>query len=108
MHPDKDVAAAAGLALGVEGRMPDDKARATLESLPGVEVVRRALAALRDDTDEEEEQDNDNKEEQDKYNREDRFVITQDNDTEDDETLHWSLQLGRTRRTLMAASASMT
>ncbi len=44
------VVAAARFALGIEGRMPRDKARATLESLPGAMVVRRALAALRNDT----------------------------------------------------------
>jgi hypothetical protein len=31
--------------------MPDNKARAALVSLPGAKVVRRALAALRKDTD---------------------------------------------------------
>ncbi len=64
MCPDNGVAAAARFSLGVKRRMPDDKAGAALESLPGAEVVRRALAALRDDTDKEEEQDDDNEEEQ--------------------------------------------
>jgi hypothetical protein len=64
MRPEDDVAAAAGLALGVEGCMPNNKARAAVESHPGAKVVRRVLAALRNDTDEEEDQDNDDKEEQ--------------------------------------------
>jgi hypothetical protein len=50
MRPDNGVVAAAQFALGVEGRMPDNKAWATLESLPGAKVVRRALAALRNNT----------------------------------------------------------
>jgi hypothetical protein len=50
MRPDDSVGAAAQFALGVEGRMPDNEARAALESLPGTKVVRRALAALRNDT----------------------------------------------------------
>jgi hypothetical protein len=88
--------------------MPDNEARATLKSLPGAKVVRRALAALRDDTDEEEEQDKEDKEEQGNDNREDGFVVTQDDDTEDNKTLHRSPQLGQTRQTTMAALASMT
>jgi hypothetical protein len=60
MPLDDGVAAAAQFALRVEGRMPDDKARATLESLLGAKVVRRALAALRNDTNKEEEQDDNN------------------------------------------------
>jgi hypothetical protein len=64
MRPDNNVAAAARLALGVKGHMPDNEARAALESLPGAKVVRRVLALLCDNTDEEEEQDNNNKEEQ--------------------------------------------
>jgi hypothetical protein len=59
--------------------MPDDKARAAFEVLPCTEVVRRALAALHDDTNNEEELGNDKEE--------DRFVVTQDNNTKDDETL---------------------
>jgi hypothetical protein len=51
MHPDKGVVAAARFALRVEGRMPDDEARATLESLPGAKVLRRALSAFRNNTD---------------------------------------------------------
>jgi hypothetical protein len=108
MQPDDDVAAAARLALVVEGCMPNDKARAALESLPGAKVVRRVLAALRDNTNEEEEQDDDNKEEQGNNNGEDGFVITQDNVTKDNKTLHWSPQLGRMRQTTTAALASMT
>ncbi len=62
MYPDDGVAAAARFAPGAKGRMPDDKAKAALESLTGAEVVRRALEALRDDTNEEAEQDDGNKE----------------------------------------------
>jgi hypothetical protein len=50
MRPDDSIVAAAQFALGVEGRMPNSKARAVLESLPGAKVVRRALAALPNDT----------------------------------------------------------
>jgi hypothetical protein len=107
MRPDNDVAAAARLALGVEGRMPEDKARAALKSLPGPKVVRRALAALCNNTNKEEEQENDDEEEKGNDDGEDGFVITQDNDTKDDETLHRSPQLGRTRQTTLAALASM-
>jgi hypothetical protein len=57
---DDNITAAAQFALGVKGRMPNDEARAALESLPGAKVVRRALAALHDDTDKEEKQDNNN------------------------------------------------
>jgi hypothetical protein len=88
--------------------MLDDEAKAALESLPGTEVMRRALAALHNNTNEEEEQDNDNKEEQGDNNGEDGFILTQDDNTEDNETSHWSPQLGRTRQTTTAASASMT
>ncbi len=63
MYPDNGVAAAARFVPGAKGRMPNDKARTALESLTGAEVVRRALAALRDDTDKEKEQDDDNEEE---------------------------------------------
>jgi hypothetical protein len=78
MRPDDNVAAAAQLALGFEGRMPNNKARATFEGLPHTEVVRRALVALCNDTDDKEEP-GDNKEE-------DGFVVTQDNNTKDNET----------------------
>ncbi len=87
MYPDNGVAAAAKFVPGAKGSMPNDKARAALESFTGAEVVRRALAALRDDTDEEEEQDNNNEEEPSNNGNEDGFVITQDNDTKDKETL---------------------
>jgi hypothetical protein len=50
MHLDNSIVAAAQFALGIEGCMPHSKARATLESLLGAMVVRRALAALRNDT----------------------------------------------------------
>jgi hypothetical protein len=86
MRPDHDVAAAAQFALRVKGRMPDKKMRAALESLLGAEVVKRALADPRDDTNVEEEQDDDNKEEQGNDNGEDRFVVAQDKDTKDNET----------------------
>jgi hypothetical protein len=58
--------------------MANDEARAAFEGLPSAKVMRRALAALRNDTDNEEEP-GDNKEEN-------GFVVTQDNDTEDEET----------------------
>jgi hypothetical protein len=41
MRPDNGVVAAAQFTLGVEGRMPNDKARAALESHPGAKVMRR-------------------------------------------------------------------
>jgi hypothetical protein len=50
MYLDDGVAAAARFAPGAKGSMPNNKAKAALESLTGAEVVRRALAALRDDT----------------------------------------------------------
>ena len=79
MCADNNVAAGARLALGFEGHMPNNAARDAFEGFPGVEVVRRALAALRDDTNNEDEPGNDDKE--------DGLVVTQDNDTEDNETL---------------------
>jgi hypothetical protein len=108
MCPDDNIKAAAQFALGVKGRMPNDEARAALKSLPGAEVVRRVLAALHDDTNKEQEQDNKDKEEQGVDNGEDGFVITHDDNTKDNETLHRSPQLGRTRQTTPAALASMT
>ncbi len=87
MYPDDGIVAAAKFAPGAKGRMPDDEARAALESLTGTKVVKRALAALRDDTNEEEEQDNNNKEEPSNDSDKDGFVVTQDNNTKDDETL---------------------
>jgi hypothetical protein len=107
MCPDNNVAAAARLAHGVEGRMPDNKARATLESLPGAKVVRRVLAALCNDTNKEEEQDDNNKEGQGNNDGEDGFIVTQDNNTDDNKTLHRSPQLGRMRQTTTAASTLM-
>jgi hypothetical protein len=77
-HPDNNVMAAAQLALGFKGRMPNDVARAAFEGFPGAEVVRRALAALHNDTDDEDELGDDNKE--------DGFVVTQDNNTKDNGT----------------------
>jgi hypothetical protein len=50
---DEDIAAAARLALGVEGLRPSDKARAAVARLPGAVIVQRALAALRDGTNDE-------------------------------------------------------
>ncbi len=108
MCPDDNIMAAAQFSLKVKGCMPDNEARDALGSLPGAEVVRRALGDLHDDTNEEEEQDNNDKEEQGINNGEDGFVITHDDDTKDNETLPRSPQLGRTRQTTPAASASMT
>ncbi len=49
-NPDKEITAAARLALGVEGLRPSNKGRAAVARLPGAVIVRRALAALRDGT----------------------------------------------------------
>ncbi len=108
MRLDNDVAAAAGLALGVEGSMPNIEARAALESLPGAKVMRRALAALRNNTNEEKEQDDEEEEDQGNDNGEDGFLITQDVDTKDNKTLHRSPQLRRMRQMTTAALALMT
>jgi hypothetical protein len=81
MRPDDDIAAVVQLVLGVEGHMPEDKARAALESLPGTKAVRSALAALRNNTEEEEELDNNDKEEQGNDDGEDGFFVTKDNNT---------------------------
>jgi hypothetical protein len=86
MYPDDGVAAAARFVPGAKGCMPNDEARTALESLMGAEVVRRALAALRDDTDEEEEQDDNDEEEPSGNGNDSGFVITQDDDSEDNET----------------------
>jgi hypothetical protein len=86
MYPDDSVAAAARFVPGAKGRMPNTEARTALESLTGAEVVRKVLAALRDDTDEEEEQDNDNEEEPSGDGNDSGFVITQDDDSKDNET----------------------
>jgi hypothetical protein len=50
MRPDNGVVAAARFTLGGEGRMPDNKVRAALESHTGAKVVRRVLIALHNDT----------------------------------------------------------
>jgi hypothetical protein len=78
MYPDNGIAAAARFVPGAKGRMPKDKARTALESLMGAEAVRRALAALCDDTDNEEEPSGDGDDS--------GFLITQDNDSEDNKT----------------------
>ncbi len=83
MYPDNGVTAAANFAPGAKGHMPDNKARATLDSLTGTKVVRRALAALCNDTNDKEEQDDDNKEEPSDDGDKDGFVVTQDDDTKD-------------------------
>ncbi len=51
--PDEDIAAAARLALEVEGLRPSDEARAAVARLPGAVILRRVLAALRDNTNDE-------------------------------------------------------
>jgi hypothetical protein len=76
--PDNDVVAAAQCALGFEGCMPNNATRATFEGFPGAEVMRRALAALCNNADNEEEPGNDDKE--------DGFILTQDNNTEEGKT----------------------
>jgi hypothetical protein len=86
MRLDNGIMAAARFALGVEGCMPNDNTRAALESLLGAQGVRRALAALRNDTNDEEEQDDNNEEEQGGNEEEDGFVVTQDDNTKDNET----------------------
>jgi hypothetical protein len=86
MYPDDGIAAAARFVPGAKGRMPNDEARTALESLMGAEIVRRALAALRDNTDKEEDQDDDDKEEPSGDGNDSGFVITQDNNSKDDET----------------------
>jgi hypothetical protein len=87
MYPDDGIVAAADFAPRAKGCMPDDKVRAALDSLTGAKVVRSALAALRDNTDDKEEQDDNNDEEPSNDGNEDGFVITQDNNTKDNETL---------------------
>jgi hypothetical protein len=87
MYPDDGVAAAARFDPGAMGRMPDNEAKAELKCSTGAEVVRRALAALHDDTDEETERYDDNKEEPSGDGNNDGFVVTQDNDTKDNKTL---------------------
>ena len=53
----------------------------------GAEVVRRVLEALRDNTDEEADQYDDNKEDPSGNSDDDGFVVTQDDNTEDNKTL---------------------
>jgi hypothetical protein len=79
MRLDDNLTAAAQLALGFEGRMPNDEARAAFKGLPCAKVVRRALAALCNNTNDKEEPGDDKEE--------DGFVVTQDNNTKDNETL---------------------
>jgi hypothetical protein len=86
IYPDNGVAAAARFAPGAKGRMPNDGLGAALESITGAEVMRRALAALRDNIYEEAEQEDNNKEEPSGDSNNDGFVITQGNNTKDDET----------------------
>jgi hypothetical protein len=86
MYPDDGVAAAARFAPGAMGHMPNNKAKAELECLMGAEVMSRALAALRDDTNEEAEQYNNNEEEPSGNGDNNRFVVTQDDDTKDNKT----------------------
>ncbi len=87
MYLDDGVAAAARFAPGAKGHMPDDEAKAALESLMGAEVVRRVLEALRDNTDEEADQYDDNKEDPSGNSDDDGFVVTQDDNTEGNKTL---------------------
>jgi hypothetical protein len=89
MYPDDSITAAARFAPGAMGRMPDNKAKAELECLTGAEVMRRALAALHEDTNEEAERYDDNKEEPSSNgdDDDDGFIVTKDNDTEDNKTL---------------------
>jgi hypothetical protein len=50
---DNNVAVVAQLALGFKGCMPNDKTWAAVKGLLGAEVVRKALAALCNDTNKE-------------------------------------------------------
>ncbi len=77
-RPDNDVTAAAQLAIRFEGGMPNNAVRAAFEGFPGPKVVRRVLAALRDDTNDKDEPGNDNKE--------GGFIVTQVDDTKNKET----------------------
>jgi hypothetical protein len=86
MYPDDGVVAAARFDPGAMGRMPDNRVKAELECSTGAEVVRRALAALRDDTNEEAEQYDNNEKEPSGDGDNDGFVVTQDNNTKDSET----------------------
>jgi hypothetical protein len=86
MYPDNGVAAAARFDPGATGRMPDNEAKAELECSTGAEVVRRVLAALRDNTEEEAERYDVNEEEPSGNGDNNGFVVTQDNDTKDNKT----------------------
>jgi hypothetical protein len=87
MYPDDGVAAAARFDPRAMGRISNDKAKAELECSTGAEVVRRALAALRDDTNEEAERYNNNEEEPSGGGNNYGFILTQGANTEDNETL---------------------
>jgi hypothetical protein len=52
-NPDKDIATAAQLALGVEGLRPSNEAMAAVARLLGAVIVWRALAALGNDINDE-------------------------------------------------------
>jgi hypothetical protein len=86
MYLDDGIAEAARFAPGAKGRIPDNKAKAALESLTGTEVMRRALEALCNNTDEEVEQYDNNREDPSGNSNNDGFVVTQDDNTEDDKT----------------------
>ena len=86
MYPDDGITTAARFAPGAKGRMPDNEAKAALESLTGAEVVRRVLEALRDNTNKEAERDNDNKEEPSGDSNDNGFVLTHNDNTKDNET----------------------
>jgi hypothetical protein len=86
IYPDNGITAAARSAPGAKGRMSNDGSGAALESIMGAEVVRRVLAALRDDIYEESEQDDNNEEEPSHDSNNDGSIITQDDNTEDNET----------------------
>jgi hypothetical protein len=87
MYPDNGVAAAARFAPRAKGCMPDNEAKAALESLTGAEVVRRALEALRNNTNEEAERYDYNEEDPSGNSNNNGFVVTQDDNTEGNETL---------------------
>jgi hypothetical protein len=86
MYPVNGVTAAARFDPGAMGRMPYNDAKAELECSTGAEVVRRALAALRNSTDKEAERYDDNKEEPSGNGDNDGFVVTQDDNTKDNQT----------------------
>jgi hypothetical protein len=78
-RPDDNIAAAAQLALVFKGCMPNNAVRAAFEGFVGAKVVRRALVALPNDTNDEDEPGHNDKE----YG----LFVTQDNNTKDNETL---------------------